>query len=300
MRDLIRTARPGHWIKNAIILFPVIFAMRWADANAWVQAGLATAAFCLVSSACYVVNDIHDRFRDAMHPRKKNRPLASGRLGVGRAWAFSVILVVAGLAVGAAVSVPTLIIVAVYLLLQTLYSWFLKHRVLLDVIGIALGFVVRAVAGAVAINVEISPWLFVCTFTLCLFMGFCKRYNEIVTIGEPEQAAAHRPTLARYSSDLLTHLITVSAGVAVVAFLLYATSVRTVKQFHTSMLVYTLPLVFYGTFRFAMLSMSGRYSDPTELLLRDRPLQLTLVLWLAAAAGILKWADSLPPWLSGM
>lgn len=300
MRDLIRIARPGHWIKNVIILFPVVFAMRWADGQAWALAGLATAAFCLVSSACYVVNDIHDRFRDAMHPGKKDRPLASGRLGVGQAWAFSALLLVAGLALGAAANRGTLVVVILYLLLQSAYSWILKHRVLLDVIGISLGFVLRAVAGAVAIDVEISPWLFVCTFTLCLFMGFCKRYNEIVTIGEAEQAAAHRPTLARYTSDLLTHLITVSAGVAVVAFLLYATSSRTVKQFHTSMLVYTLPLVFYGVFRFAMLSMSGRYSDPTELLLRDRPLQLTLVLWLAAAAGILKWADSLPPWLSGM
>ncbi|MEI7835744.1 MAG: UbiA family prenyltransferase, partial [Planctomycetota bacterium] len=225
---------------------------------------------------------------------------AAGRLGVGRAWVFSILLAAAGLGVAAAVNRDTLVVLGGYLLLQALYTRFLKHKMLLDVIGIAMGFVLRAVAGAVAIGVEISPWLFVCTFTLCLFMGFCKRCNEIVTIGEPDQAAAHRPTLTGYTVNLLTHLITVSAGVAVVGFLLYATSPRTVGNFHTSMLVYTLPLVFYGVFRFAMLSMFGSYSDPTELILRDRPFQMTLVLWLGAAAAILKWADRLPSWLAGL
>ena len=167
---------------------------------------------------------------------------------------------------------------------------------LVDVIGIAMGFVLRAVGGAVAIAVVPSVWLFVCTFTLCMFMGFCKRYNELITIGEPDQAAAHRPTLAGYSPELLTHLITLSAGVAVVAFLLYAASPGTGQTFHTMLLVYTLPLVCYGVFRFAMLSMMGRYTDPTDLMLRDRPFQLTLLLWLASAAAVMQWGPQLLAW----
>jgi 4-hydroxybenzoate polyprenyltransferase len=299
MPDLIRAARPAHWVKNSIVLFPVVFALKAGDPRAWWLAGLAAVAFCLASSASYILNDIHDRQRDAMHPSKKNRPIASGRLSLPAAWSLSAAFAGASLAVSAFIHSGVLTLVAAYLLLQAAYTHLLKHKMLLDVIGISLGFVLRAVGGAVAISVAVSPWLFVCTFTLCLFMGFCKRCNEIITIGQPDQAAAHRPTLAGYSPELLTHLITVSAGVAVIAFLLYATSPGTGQKFHSTLLVYTLPLVFYGVFRVAMLSMLGRYSDPIELILRDRPCQLTLLLWMAAAMAVLQWGDDLPKWLSG-
>ena len=160
---------------------------------------------------------------------------------------------------------------------------------LLDVICIAIGFVLRASAGAVAIRVAISPWLFICMFTICLFMGFCSRYNELVTIGDRAVAGNHRQTLMTYTPDLLTHLITLSAGIAVVAFLFYGLTESTVRQFGTHYFVYTLPLVVYAVFRFAMLSMKGCYADPTDLILRDRPFQITAALWMASAVGIIVW-----------
>jgi len=165
---------------------------------------------------------------------------------------------------------------------------------------VAAGFVLRAAAGAVAIRVVISPWLVVCTFTICLFVGFCKRYNEVVTLADgPDEARRHRPTLDGYTPGLLTHLITLSAAIAIVSFLLYATSPMTLERFHTIGLLVTLPLVIYGVCRMAMLSMMGRYADPVEIMLRDWPFQMTVVLWTALAAVAVMWGEAIEAWLAG-
>lgn len=270
--------------------------MRVCDPRAWYQAALATAAFCLASSAAYVFNDIGDRVRDLKHPAKSGRPLASGRVSVQAAAALAVILLLSALGVALAANRRVLVVVVAYLLLQAAYTLALKHRMLLDVICIALGFVLRAVAGAVAIPVVISPWLFVCTFTVCLFMGFCKRCNEIVTMGGLEEAGEHRFTLTGYKPELLTHLITLSAAVAIMAFLLYASSGRTVQSFGTDYMIYTLPLVIYGVFRFAMLSMRGSYADPMDIVLNDRPFQATVLIWVAAVVVVIYRGRQLQEW----
>ena len=182
---IIRLARPAHWVKNTIVLFPVVFAIRTGDASAWRSAGLATAAFCLISSAIYVFNDILDRDADRLHPKKKDRPLAAGQIGVGPAAVEAICLAATGLAVAFLASSILPVVATAYLLLQITYTLGLKHKVIVDVICIAMGFVLRAVAGAVAISEDVSPWLFVCTFTICLFMGFCKRCNEMATLTGP-------------------------------------------------------------------------------------------------------------------
>jgi 4-hydroxybenzoate polyprenyltransferase len=297
---MIRLVRPGHWIKNAIVLFPVVFAMRTEDASAWGNAGVATVAFCLASSAIYIFNDIRDRTTDRLHPRKKDRPLATGRISVTAASVESLCLMAGGILVALCVNKLLPVVVIIYVLLQFAYTLLLKHKVIVDVICIALGFVLRAVAGAIAIGEEVSSWLFVCTFTLCLFMGFCKRCNEMVTLSEPREASGHRKVLASYNPELLTHLITLSAGVAVVAFLLYASSNRTTEHFGTNYLMYTLPIVVYGIARFAMLSMKGIYADPTDLFLRDRPFQLTVVVWFAAVIVVIRWGLGLQEWLGSL
>ncbi len=294
---MILIARPRHWAKNGVVLLPILFAMRMDDPQAWLSAGLTLAAFCLVSSFAYILNDIRDIDSDRRHPVKNSRPLAAGRMSIGTALVEAVALLCAGLVLGSAVRPALLVIVGLYALLQTAYSFVLKQRVLLDVIAIALGFVLRAVGGAVAIGVAISPWLFICMFTLCLFMGFCKRYNELALFDDPRQAGALRTTLLSYTTPLLTHLITVSAGIAVVAFLLYGLSDSTIQHFGTDYFVYTLPVVVYGVFRFAMLSMQGTYNDPTDLFFRDRPFQATVVLWLAMAVVIIVWGRNLQSWL---
>jgi len=298
--DLVRLARPTHWIKNGIVLLPVVFARRVADPSAWLQAGLATVAFCLASSAVYAMNDILDRRRDRLHPAKRNRPVAAGRVSVRAAGIEAAVLALAGLGVAVAANVLVVASVGAFLLLQAAYSAGLKQRMLVDVICIALGFVLRAMTGALAIRADVSPWLVVCTFTLCLFMGFSKRRNEIASLTDLAEAARHRPTLVGYTPELLTHLITLSGGLAIVSYLLYASSPRTIGEFGTPYLVYTLPLVVYGVCRFAMLAMQGAYSDPMHLILRDRPFQVNLALWFLLAVAIIFRGEAIEAWLAGM
>lgn len=296
---LVRLVRPAHWIKNVIVLFPVVFALRVGDLAAWGLAVAAGVAFCLVASAAYVANDIWDRHSDRLHPGKRDRPLASGEVSVRAAWALSAVLLVVGAAVAWLLGPMTLAVVLAYVLLQVAYTLYLKYRMILDVMAIALGFVLRAAAGGLAIRVELSPWLFICTFTICLFMGFCKRRSEAAAIADAGTAARHRATLHGYTPQLLTHLTTLSAAIAIVSYLLYVTAPRTVEHFGTTYLFTTLPLVIYGICRFEMLSSFAGYTDPTDLILHDRPFQVTVVLWALMVFGITWKGPALEQWVSG-
>ncbi len=309
LKEFIQLVRPAHWIKNIIVLFPVVFSKRYDEPATWVVAFAMMAAFCLASSFVYVVNDIHDRHADRNHPRKKNRPLAAGRISIAAARVLAAVLLVGSIVVATAVgllankltvttsvSMLPVAVLGTYLILQVAYTFWLQKAVLVDVICISLGFVLRTTAGAMAILVAVSPWLFVCTFTVCLFMGFCKRRGEITAM-ENSDAASHRPTLSSYTLELLTHLITLSAGVAIISYLIYATSSRTVENIGTSYLVYTLPIVTYAVFRFAMVSMDGQYTGPTELILGDRPFQLAVAAWAVATMAILLWGPDMQNWI---
>ena len=293
---MVKLARPKHWIKNLIVLFPVVFAMKMSDPAAWRCALIAAAGFCLVSSAIYVLNDIHDRRKDRQHPKKRLRPLASGLLPVSWALVQAAACLAGGIALGACVNVLVAGILAAYVVLQAAYTYVLKRKMLVDVMCIAMGFVMRAVAGAVAIGAEVSPWLVVCTFTICLFMGFCKRRNEVATLGDNVHAEKHRATLGGYSPELLTHLITLSAGMAIISYLLYATHPDTVARIHTTYLIYTVPIVIYAIARFAMFAMIGRYSDPTDLITRDWPFQVAAAAWMAVTVVILLWGEEIQHW----
>ncbi len=297
IQGLIRLARPGHWIKNLIVLLPVVFALQIHSIDAWEKAFTAATAFCLASSFAYILNDIKDRRSDLSHPTKKNRPLASGQISVKTAVTEAVIFLLLTAAVLQKLSMLVVPVILAYILLQVSYTMLFKNKTLVDVICIALGFVLRAAGGAVAIKVTISPWLFIGMFTICLFMGFCKRYTEVVIISNKKLAENHRSTLIRYTPELLTHLITLSAGIAITAFLLYGLSERTVSQFGTNYLIYTLPLVVYAIFRFAMLSMEGAYTDPTDLILHDKPFQITTVIWVAAALYIIYRGREILHWI---
>lgn len=296
IKDAVKLARCHHWVKNVFVLMPVVFGERMADPTAWKNAIVATLSFCFASSFAYVINDIKDRQSDRLHPRKKDRPIASGRMSVQEAIVEAVVLLAASGLIAYSRSVGLMIVLGAYLLLQMAYSNILKHRVLIDVICIAMGFVIRAVAGAIAIGVDISPWLFVCMFTLCLFLGFCKRYNELATLGDTVKAASHRKTLLEYTPEFLTHLITLSAGITVVGFLLYSLDDRTLEHFGTNLFVYTLPIVIYAVCRFAMLSMRGTYSDPTDIILHDRAFQVTLLLWFTASLTIIAYGCEIHDW----
>ena len=299
VREMLKLARPSQWIKNVVVILPILFGMRMDDGRAWLYVLGAALSFCFASAFSYIINDIKDAKADREHPRKKDRPLASGSMSVSAAMLEALFFLVLAAIIAYNVSLVLLVIVAVYVVLQISYTMYLKQKVLIDVICIAIGFVLRAVAGAVAVGVEISPWLFICMFTLCLFMGFCKRYSEVVTLGDPGVAENHRPTLIYYTPELLTHLITLSAGIAVVSFLLYGSSERTINIFGVYF-VYTLPVLVYGVFRFAMLSMEGAYSDPTDLILHDRPFQATILLWIALAIIVIKYGKDIEVWTQSL
>lgn len=297
----LQLLRPAQWVKNVFVFAALVFGRLVTDAHAVAQSLLGFACLCLLSSTVYVFNDIHDREEDRLHPRKRTRPIAAGTVSIARAALLGMALLLAGLGGSLWLDRGFFAVAVGYVLLQGLYTHLLKHLVLLDVIAIGTGFVLRAVAGAVLLHVEISHWLVVCTFTLCLFMGFGKRRCELHALSSAGAGGAgrHRRTLLDYTPELLNQMTTLTAGIAVISFMLYATDERTLSVFRTHALIYTLPLVVYAVFRFALLVERGRVDGPTEVVLNDRPFQAAMVLWSALAMGLVYWGEQVEGWLRG-
>jgi 4-hydroxybenzoate polyprenyltransferase len=286
--DFIALLRPTQWVKNVVVFAGPAAGLKLSSALSLRQAVVAFVAFCLAASATYALNDVVDRTADASHPTKRYRPVARGAISASTAVLVAVVLA------ATAVSLTTLLLSAAvtavlvgYLALTLAYSLTLKRRVILDVIVVAFGFVLRALAGSAAVGVPTSEWLIACVFTLCLFMGFGKRRCEIAMIGNTDDIGHHRRTLVRYTPDLLNHLLAVSAGIAVITFLLYTLDTSGhPSPFQKHHLFYTLPVVIYGIFRFAMLTELGIYSGPTEIVLKDRAMLLAILLWAICALVI--------------
>ena len=305
VRALLTSMRPHHWVKNLLILLVMPFSGKAAQPWAWAMASLAFAAFCLFSSAIYLFNDIADRQRDQAHPVKRLRPIASGRLGVSTAAAAGAVL----LALGA---VLVTIVIALqkggvlpyelarpmwgyslaawagaYVLMTLAYSFKLKEAPIVDVLIVAAGFVLRAMAGAAALAVVISPWLVICTFMLCLFIALAKRRTEIAELGEG--ARQTRRVHDFYTLTNLDHMLSVSAGLAIVTYSLYCLAERTVSEVVGSPhLIWTVPLVVYGLFRYYCLVVSdGCPEDPVRVLMHDRILWAVVALWIVLAWLIL-------------
>lgn len=282
MKDYLLLMRPVHWIKNIFVFAALVFARQFQLPLDELLGALAKtfgafACFSLAASAMYIVNDLVDRRTDSIHPERRHRPLAAGRVKVPTAGAMACVCGVAALAGGALLTPLLGVIIAAYIVQTVLYSLVLRHVMILDCVVIALGFCLRAVAGAVVIDVSISPWLVICTFALCLFLAFSKRRGEIAQL--QANSEAFRKTLGEYTPELLAHMLNVTSVLAVVCFLLYAMDRRTEELLGTTDLVYTTPFVLYCIFRFSALTQKGVYSDPVRLILRDRPFQVGIVLW---------------------
>jgi len=291
MWTYLRLLRPADWVKNVFVFAALIFGNRIGNPAAVQLSLTAFAAFCLAASAGYVLNDIFDRNRDRLHPTKRNRPIASGEIKIPMAAIICVVLLAAAALMSLFLPVKFRLTLVCYLALTTSYSVLLKHRMILDVLIIAVLFVLRAVAGAYAIDVTVSNWLLVCTFMLCLFLGFGKRRCEIAMISNTHAIRGHRRTLVRYTPNLLTHLLSTTGGIAIITFLLYTLDTTTPSPFgnHKQRLVYTLPLVVYGIFRYAMLIELGKATGPTDLIVRDPPVLATILLWVLSSAALLYW-----------
>jgi 4-hydroxybenzoate polyprenyltransferase len=281
LKGLVISARPSHWVKNLIIFAALIFAKEYRVPEKIGLAVLTFAAFCLGTSAVYLFNDVLDRNSDKNHPIKSKRPIASGKVPVSAAFALAAFLLLAGSLLSFLVNVNTFITLFLYVAINYAYTVYLKHLVIIDVMTIAAGFVLRAVAGGLAIAVPISPWLLVCTTLLALFLGFGKRRHELSLL--TEGAISHRKSLEHYSIPFLDQMISVVTASTVVAYAFYTLSPEVVEHFHTKWLSATIPFVIYGIFRYQyLLFKRDEGGSPTKLLLTDPPLLICVVLWLAA------------------
>ena len=271
---LVAAMRPRQWTKNLLLFAGIVFAAELGDGTRWVEAIAAFVAYCAASSAAYLLNDVRDAAADRMHPVKRARPVASGRVSPGVALGTSAVLALLALAVTAGLGAASLACMVAFLALQGAYSLWLKSVELVDVLAIAALFVLRAAAGAIAVDVRISPWLLVCTFLLALFLGLAKRRAEL------RLEITARPALAGYSAAVLDRLLALVALATVVVYAAY-----TVVAYDSLLLVATVPLVAFGLTRYLrLLRTEGMGEEPEAVLVTDLPILVTVGVWAAACA----------------
>ena len=276
--------RPRQWVKNALIFVPLAFTLNLFDREHLLRSTAAFLLFCALASAGYMLNDVADMGADRLHPIKCFRPIASGRLSVSLAIALGVALALGGLAGSWALGPLFGGLAAAYLAVTALYTVWLKQMVLLDVFGLAAGFVIRAAAGAVIINVPISPWLYIATMLGALLIGLGKRRTELRTLGA--DAGAHRRNLNVYTVEFVDQLILIVSAAAVMTYALYTFSADNLPRDHSMML--TIPVVLFGLFRYLFLIRASDVAGaPEDLLLRDTPLLSAVVVWTALAVAVL-------------
>ncbi len=287
---LVRAMRPYQWTKNLLVLAALLFAGELGNGHQILTGLLALIAFCLAASATYVFNDILDIESDREHPKKRHRPLASGALSIGAAWVLLVVLFGTALTLAWTIRLPFLFAVLAYVVLTLAYTLKLKHLAIIDVMTISLGFVIRAVAGAVALDVPFSNWLVVCTFFLATFLGLSKRRHEITLLEEGAQS--HRQVLQHYTVHYLDQLILIVAGGALLTYTIYTCSPEVIERLGTDKLYITLPLVAYGLFRYLhLIHHKTGGGDPSQTLIKDKPLGATVLLW-AVSCGLIIYLPS--------
>ena len=287
---IVASMRPHQWTKNLVVFAGLIFSRNFRDQELLLRSVEAFIAFCLLSGVIYIINDIADVEKDRVHPTKKFRPLAAGTLPVPVAFVAAMVAITAGLFLSWRLGSGFLATACVFCALNLLYSFLLKRIVLLDVVSISLSFVLRAIAGVEALRdvdptIAISPWLLICTLFLSLFLAFCKRRYELTML---ENATDHRQSLQDYSPILLDQLVGITAGGSVLAYAIYTIWPETVEKFGTTNLVYTVPLVLIGVFRYLYLVYNKQKGgSPSDLLLREKFLLADVSAWIVLVIAIL-------------
>lgn len=284
--NVIRSLRPEQWTKNLIIFGGLLFGQRLFDLHSVLYATAAFAVFCALSGVVYLLNDVADRDADRRHPLKRRRPIASGELSTSTALMAAAMIGIGALTVAFLLHTQFGFFAASYVALLALYSGPLKHVVIVDVLTIAVGFVLRAAAGAAVIDVPISNWLLFITILGALFLALSKRRHELVLLAD--DATSHRPILQEYTPYLLDQMISVVTASTLVAYAFYTVNPETVEKFHTTRLALTLPFLLYGIFRYLYLvHQKEGGGSPAEMLLNDRPLLVCVALWALAVALII-------------
>ncbi len=282
---LLKTMRPKQWTKNVFVLAALVFDSKLFNPHFLTEALLALGLFCAISSAVYLINDVADIEKDRQHPAKRNRPLPSGQLAPAAAVFAAVVLIAVSLPLAYLLDRGFAMIAGGYLLLMLLYSFWLKNVVIVDVLAVAAGFVLRVAAGVAVVKVErFSPWLYLCMVLLALFIAISKRRHELVLLNE--NANAHRIILDEYSLPLLDEMIRLVTACTAMAYSLYTFSAPNLPQNHTMML--TIPFVLYGLFRYMyLIHIKGEGGAPEDLVFKDRPLLLAILLWGLTAIAFL-------------
>ena len=278
--------RPKQWVKNFFIFLPLLFSKKILNFDDCAASVMTFFIFSLFSGAVYLFNDILDYQKDRLHPYKRLRPIAAGKLTVTAAWFASLFILVSAVLMSSLVSIHLTNIALVYFSLNIAYSLKLKKVVILDVLCIAAGFVLRVVAGSVVIAVKASHWLLMCAFLISIFIGFCKRRAELTSLNE--NANSHREVLEHYNTAFLDQMIVISTSTTVMSYALYTMSEETVQKFSTENLIYTVPFVLYGIFRYLYIVYKKKSGlSPTEALLRDFPIIICVAAWFVLSGAII-------------
>ena len=279
IKELITSLRPKQWYKNLILFICIIFSKNLLNQSMWLDITSAFIIFCMLSGSDYIINDIIDRKKDMIHPKKCRRPIASGSLNKHHALMTAIILITISLAWSYTINPQFFIASLTFFILHNAYTLYLKNIILIDILTISIHFVIRAIAGCLAISVFISPWLIICTFLLALFLALAKRRHELVLLGK--DAKNHRKILEEYSTDLLDQMITITTSALIISYTLYTFLTGNIY------LMATIPLAVYGLFRYMLLIHATNFGGETEMIFKDKGILACMVLWLALVILIL-------------
>lgn len=281
LKELVISMRPKQWYKNFIIFISIVFSFNIQNLEMWSTVISAFSIFCLLSGGEYLINDILDMEKDKKHPIKSKRPIASGRLKLSYALIFAIILIIGGIAASYLINIQFMILSISYVLLILLYSLMLKHVIIVDLLVISIGFVIRAIAGGVAINVFISPWLIVCTFLLALFLAIAKRRHEVVLLGD--EGENHRKILKDYSTIVLDQMMSIVTAALIISYSMY--TFQSISNNYNMMI--TIPFAIYGIFRYLVLVHTSNFGGEAEMLFKDKGMQICIFLWGVTAIVVL-------------
>jgi len=279
LKDLITSMRPKQWYKNLILFVGIVFSMNLLNVQMWLNVIAAFAIFCMLSGSEYIINDIIDIEKDRKHPTKRKRPIASGELKKSHALLSAFVMIIFGIGGAYVINKSFFVISTSYLFLILLYSLVLKHLIIVDLLVISIGFVIRAVAGCLAINVFISPWLIICAFLLALFLALGKRRHELVLLAE--NAKEHRRILEGYSVEMLDQMISITTGALIISYSLYTFLAD------NNYMMLTIPFAIYGLFRYLFLVHARNFGGETEMIFRDKGMVLSMILWAVLVVLIL-------------
>jgi len=277
---LLKSLRPDQWLKNGFVLIPLVFAKQLLHFQSVLKGLIAVGAFCLLASATYLINDLIDFKADQLHPFKKHRPLAAGRISARTAkWTATLLLGLSFILGSYYLGGSFVFVLVIYLTVQILYNFKLKEVPILDIFCVSAGFFLRVIAGGVAVNVTISNWLVICTISIAIFLTLGKRRSELSLLGT-ERACLHRKVFVHYSHHLLDQMISIITAITLLSYMLYCISPRTIAKFHSEHLITTFPFVLYGIFRYLYLIQKKHQGEsPERVLVSDWPLLLSVVLW---------------------